>query len=201
MVRELLTLMQPIQPKQRRWSLFLSPAIRRLSIRLSLFALLALGGSGCDLVSKAWAEKTLAKLPGHTLSVADPWLDFSLTYNRGTAFSFIGDLGEARWVLGLVALLLVVGLAIWVATSTRHKIEALALGALAGGALGNGYDRVFRAAPEGGTGVVDFIKLNYPWGGSWPTFNIADALLFCGIAAIFLHMLIVRRKPVPEPAG
>ena len=58
--------------------------------------------------------------------------------------------------------------------------------AIAGGALGNGIDRLVRLAPTGGTGVVDFIKINYPWGGSWPNFNVADALLVVGVALMLL---------------
>ena len=72
-------------------------------------------------------------------------------------------------------------------------LELLAFGTIAGGALGNGIDRLVRLSPRGGTGVVDFIKINYPWGGSWPTFNVADVLVAVGVAVLLLRSF--RRTP------
>ena len=46
-------------------------------------------------------------------------------------------------------------------------------------------------------GKVDFIKINYPWGGSWPTFNVADVLVFVGVA-LFVAYALWRR---PEDPG
>ena len=73
------------------------------------------------------------------------------------------------------------------------------MGAIAGGAIGNGFDRAFGEGPTGEAGVVDFIKVNYPWGGSWPTFNVADALVAGGVAGIALVRIWQRRRqPAPS---
>jgi signal peptidase II len=128
------------------------------------FLLAGLAGAGCDLQTKAWAEESLGGGDGGSVTVIDPWLELTLRYNRGTAFSAIGDLGTTRTVLG---------------------------------ALGNGLDRLLRAAPGGGTGVVDFVKVNFPWGGSWPAFNVADALLVIGPAAFLLLRWRRARRPAP----
>ena len=153
-------------------------------------------GAGIDLWTKQIAVDHLASLPTGAKWVVEPWLEWSLSYNRGTAFSIIRDLGSARWFFGVMALA-VVAMLIWmVVRGTGDKLEAVALGFLAGGAIGNGVDRVFRVLADGGTGVVDFIKVNYPWGGSWPTFNIADALLVVGVATLFLTW---RRSTPPAP--
>ncbi len=178
------------------------PATIRAQLpRLGWFSFAALVGGGSDLLTKAWAVSKLGDLPGKTLAVVDPWLDFTLTYNRGTAFSLIRDLGASRLLFGALALItilvLIGALLRW--QSTRG--EALALGALAGGALGNGIDRVFREAPGGGTGVVDFICLNYPWGGSWPVFNIADMLVALGLAYFIVRSLRRTKHDSPETAG
>lgn len=106
------------------------------------------------------------------------------------------ELGAARFLFGVFSLLAVVVLAVLAQRFRGDRGGLLALGAIAAGALGNGVDRVFRAAPGGGTGVVDFIKLNYPWGGSWPTFNVADVLVALG--AIYL---LLRQPRGPERAG
>ena len=165
-------------------------------LRLMCFLLPALAGSGCDLHSKAWAEETLGGA-GTSMMVIEPWLEFSLTYNRGTAFSMIGDLGTARLIFGISALVMAVGMLLMVLFWRSGRFEALSLGIIAGGAVGNGFDRIFRLVPGGGTGVIDFIKFNYPWGGSWPTFNVADALVFCGVAIFLLQRLLSRRAPEP----
>jgi signal peptidase II len=162
------------------------------------FLLMTTLGSGCDLATKAWAERSLGGTPGGTLPLSS-WLELSLAYNRGTAFSFIGDLGTARLVLGVMAMLAVAVLLWMVLRAERpRRLEALALGAIAAGAIGNAFDRLFRLAPGGGTGVVDFIKLNYPWGGSWPTFNVADVLVGAGAIALVL-LRLAERPDAPTP--
>jgi signal peptidase II len=169
--------------------------------RLAWFTAATLVGGGCDLQTKAWAERALSGLPSKSMSVFQPWLDLTLAYNRGTAFSVVTDLGAARWIFGIVALLVVAALVALLVGSRRDRIDALAMGAIAGGALGNGLDRVFRDAPGGGTGVVDFLQVNYPWGGHWPLFNVADALLAVGVLVLVGRGLLVRRgvTPVPSP--
>jgi signal peptidase II len=172
----------------------LSPA----ALRLLTFSVPCLLGGGCDLSSKAWAVETLAELPAQTMSVVAPWLDLSLSYNRGTAFSFVTDLGELRWVLGALSLF-VVFLLVFVATRAKSSpLESGGLGMVAGGAIGNGIDRMFNELPSGGTAVVDFIRVNYPWGGSWPTFNVADALVAVGVFVVLLSGLRKRDRMPPS---
>lgn len=166
----------------------------RVGKSLLWFALSALASGGCDLGTKAWAERTLDELPGRSMMLLEPWFELALTYNRGTAFSLVPDLGTARWFFGIAAIAVVVVLLVIVARSRADRFDAIAFGAIAGGAIGNGYDRVFNVIP-GGTGVVDFIKINYPWGGSWPTFNIADVLIAVGVAMLVLRGLRNRGKP------
>ncbi|MGE0787448.1 MAG: signal peptidase II [Sandaracinaceae bacterium] len=174
---------------------------RRWLTRLAIFLVTAVLGGGCDLRSKEWAEETLTQAPGWTMQLVAPYLELALSYNRGSAFSLVGDFGgEARWILGALALALVAVLA-FAAARGQGTLTAIALGCIAGGAIGNGLDRLFHLAPGGGTGVVDFIRINYPWGGSWPTFNIADALVAIGVALYFVALNRRRghaREPVAE---
>jgi signal peptidase II len=169
-----------------------------LVTRAAWFGLACVLGGGCDLQTKAWAEQTLGSTLGSRM-VLDPWLELSLAYNRGTAFSFVSDLGTARWILGVFALAMVIVLLVVALRSEGRRIDLLAFGTIAGGALGNGIDRLVRLAPKGGTGVVDFIKINYPWGGSWPTFNVADVLVAVGVGVLLLRSF--RRQPATQPAN
>lgn len=60
-----------------------------------------------------------------------------------------------------------------------HQVLApIAMGAMVGGATGNGLDRLRRGA------VVDFIAI-----GPWPVFNLADAALVAGTGLMLLTTL------------
>ncbi|MEY3014450.1 MAG: hypothetical protein RIT45_3185 [Pseudomonadota bacterium] len=155
--------------------------------QLPTFLALAVAGAVADLWSKAWAMGFLGGVEGNARMILEPWLEITLRFNRGTAFSAIFDLGETVRVLFGVGAMLVVAAMAWMSTRAETtRLQAAAYGVLAGGAVGNGWDRMFREAPGGGTGVVDFVKLNYPWGGSWPAFNVADALLVVGVGLLLL---------------
>lgn len=171
------------------------PAWRRPAVWFLVAAVLA---SGCDLSTKTWAQHALAG-PRHSTMVIDPWLELSLAYNRGTAFSVIPHLGEARWFFALLALV-VVGLLMALALRWQppRLAPVVALGIAAGGAIGNGWDRAFRTTPAGDTAVIDFIKVNLTSTYSWPTFNLADAWLVIGVA--WLLWIGWRTKDGPEAA-
>lgn len=140
------------------------------SIRLATIAL-AIVVAGIDQLTKAWA-KTLAA----PVEIA-PFLSLDLSFNRGVTFGLLSADGETgRWLL--VALTGAIAAAVLVAAwRTRRMPLALALGAVAGGALGNIIDRVRQGA------VTDFIDLHLgDW--RWPTFNLADAAIVCGVATL-----------------
>ena len=135
---------------------------------------------GSDLLTKAWVESMFEGRQGGVRSVIGGWLELSLTYNHGTAFSIVSDVGQARWVFGLLAAGLFFLLLRLVVTSPMRRWQLFGLGAVAGGGLGNGIERI------SGSGVVDFIKVNYPWGGNWPLFNAADVFVVVGVGILFL---------------
>lgn len=169
------------------------PPARRL--RASVFFLLASTlGCGCDLGTKLWATQALAD---GAQPVAAPWVSLHLAYNRGTAFSVFPTLGNAMPVMAILALLIAIGVGVYVWRHRPDRLTSLALGAIVAGALGNGYDRAFRTAPGGGTGVVDFVSVTLPGGTLWPTFNVADVLLVVGVVALALVSL-ARRTTAPQ---
>jgi signal peptidase II len=161
----------------------------RRAVSPALFLALALLGGGCDLSTKHWAQEVLGGLPGQSLTIIDPLVELSLSLNEGTAFSLVPDLGDGRLLFGIMSLLVVVALFVAVLRAPEQRVQAIAFGLIAGGAIGNGADRILRA------GVVDFIRLSYPWGGSWPTFNIADVLLVAGGAMLLVQLWRVRGGP------
>ncbi len=113
---------------------------------------------------------------------------FSLTWveNRGVSMGMLtADTETGRWMLvGMTALIAVV-VAVWIRRE-RHWPEALALGLVLGGALGNIVDRVRVGF------VIDFIHLHAgPW--SFYVFNVADAAITVGVAILLARALFGRQ--------
>jgi signal peptidase II len=73
----------------------------------------------------------------------------------------------------------------------------VALGLIAGGAIGNLIDRLLYAR------VVDFILVDvdvWPF-NPWPVFNVADIVLVVGVGLIALDMLMARRAAAAAGAA
>jgi signal peptidase II len=132
-----------------------------------------------DQLTKNWARDNLAgEAP---VQIIGDWLQFTYTQNPGAAFSIFTGSGRT---IGLVAIGVVVFLLVLIGKSTRRS-EAIGLGLILGGALGNLIDRIARADGFLDGSVVDWID----W---WfiPTFNIADAALNVGVAVLLLGTLL-----------
>jgi signal peptidase II len=124
-----------------------------------------------DQLSKWWAMHALqpAGMP-HT--VIPGFLNWTLTFNRGAAFSFLaGDGGWQRWFFVLLALIISSVLVVWLARTPRRDWRTgMPLALIVGGAFGNMVDRLHASQ------VTDFIHVYFrQW--NYPVFNLAD----CGI--------------------
>lgn len=138
---------------------------------------------GLDLWTKQWAWDTLRPPTGAPWMVWDRVLELSFAYNRGSAFGVIPQLDAP-----IVLLVITLGLAAWIVALMRTPgagpLRFVAGGLVVSGALGNLHDRFLRVDERGDHGVVDFIRVHYPWGGSWPNFNVADAALVVGVVLL-----------------
>jgi signal peptidase II len=110
-----------------------------------------------------------------------PFFDLVLAWNVGISFGwFQNDGAMAQFALTAVKAVAVIVLAIWMARSTT-RLATVALGMIIGGAIGNGIDRFAYGA------VVDFALFHVQIGGqtfSWYVFNLADAAIVAGVAAL-----------------
>jgi lipoprotein signal peptidase len=90
--------------------------------------------------------------------------------------------GAGSWgylALAAVALAVVIALGVWLRRA-ESAVVAVALGAIAGRAIGNVIDRLRFGA------VVDFIDAHIgDW--HWYVFNIADSAIVCGVIALILE--------------
>ena len=158
--------------------------------RVRLGVLTALIVLAADQASKWWVLHVL-DLPDLRQVVLLPVLNLTMVWNNGVTFGLLNGLGSAgHWVLAVIALAVVCALGIWL-RKAESAVTATAIGAIAGGAVGNVIDRLRYGA------VVDFIHAHVasPWGDlSWYVFNVADAAIVCGVAALILDAQFGHRQ-------
>ena len=143
-----------------------------------------------DQASKWWVLNRL-DLPELRQVVLLPVLNLTMVWNPGVTFGLLNGLGSwGHVLLAVIALAVVVALGFWL-WRAESRVVAIAVGAIAGGAVGNVTDRLRFGA------VVDFIHahINTPWGDiSWYVFNVADAAIVCGVAVLIFEAQFSKRR-------
>jgi signal peptidase II len=134
-----------------------------------------------DQLTKWWAVESLS-----TRTIDVVWtLRLNLVENRGSAFSLTNSGGP--WI-GAAALV-VVGVLLWWGRGVTSRLGAVAMGLVAGGAVGNLIDRAVRGDAGFLRGpVIDFIDLRW-----WPVFNVADMGVVIG--GILLVLVFAFQPP------
>ncbi len=143
-----------------------------------------------DQGSKYWVLHGLHLQDGHILVLA-PVLNFVLVWNHGITFGMFAGSG-AKLILAAIATGVIICLGIWLWRADSW-LKALAIGAIAGGAVGNVADRLHYGA------VVDFIQAHLG-GYSWYVFNIGDSAIVCGVVALIAESLFAG-PPVAARGG
>jgi signal peptidase II len=158
---------------------------RRALLIVATIALLVLA---LDQASKAWARSGLT--PGHEVTVIPGWLWVRLASNTGATLGLGTGNNELFAVLALIIVAAIAVLAM--GGNVGGVLGLAALGAVAGGALGNLVDRVRLG------GVTDFIEVHL-----WPTdFNLADAAIRLGVVLFLLALLLDwTRRPARGSVG
>lgn len=164
-----------------------------------------------DVATKAWAQLVLSQRtvtdPG--IVVIDPYLAFTLAYNRGGAWGVFQDASDTIrrpffLLVSVAAFVFIVSLYNRLQPSQRALTWGLPL--VLGGALGNLIDRIVRHS------VIDFIDYRAAWVGKmnqliadtvssgwhvtehWPTFNVADVAISAGVVLMAIDMVFSRRE-------
>lgn len=108
--------------------------------------------------------------------------------NRGISFGLLPSEGAGSWAIIVLALAISIGLGFWLRRTDRVW-QAIALGLVIGGAIGNVIDRARLGW------VIDF--LDFHGGGfHWPAFNVADSAISVGVVLLVGHTLM---KPGKKP--
>lgn len=166
----------------------MSPApagVRPAAGRTLAFAAPALAVLALDLATKALVFRCFDLHGRH--AVIPGFLSITPCHNEGVAF------GMMQWGGGLLLWLvpaLLLGI-LWYAWGLRAGpvLDLACVGAIFGGALGNYLDRLRFGR------VRDFLDVRLlSW--DYPVFNLADAAISCGVAAMILAALWTHyRKP------
>lgn len=116
---------------------------------------------------------------GTEFPVVDHLVGITNLHNSGAAFGF-APAGAALYLIA--AVVVSIGLAIYVARHPGDLRTDAILGLIMGGTIGNGFDRI-----AFGT-VTDFINFHF-----WPVFNVADSAISIGVVALLAGYVL--RKP------
>ncbi len=150
-----------------------------------------------DQLTKIWAVAGL--IEGETYRVIGSFFQLKLIYNEGGAMGTNFG-GPAFYLISAIAILIMVLYFIYANRSQKFIANSMAL--IAGGAVGNIFDRV-----QSGR-VVDFLDFdffNFSMFGRtierWWTFNIADAAITVGIFILIIFILFFSKYLKPTKSA
>ncbi len=118
---------------------------------------------------------------GESIPIWTNIFHFTYIQNPGAAF---GMLAGQTWFFVVITSLVLLGLVVsyrWI--NKAGALYQVALGLVAGGAIGNLRDRIVY------TKVIDFLDFRI-----WPVFNLADTAICLGVALILLDALRDLKK-------
>ena len=138
-----------------------------------------------DFATKNYAITNL--LLNHSEAI-NTYLNFTLAFNYGAAFSFLSDAGGwQRWFFVIFSIIVVFFIS-YILIKDKES-EYISYSLVLGGALGNLYDRIFLGY------VIDFIEFHYN-DFYWPIFNIADIAISIGVILLLYSMFLKDNKKI-----
>jgi signal peptidase II len=135
-----------------------------------------------DQLSKWSAE---ANLPFQQPVDVVPFFSLYLTYNTGVAFSMLSWFGSYG-LIALTAIVTIILIVLWQRVPRHHQLTLLGFAFVIAGAIGNLIDRVSYGH------VIDFF-LFHTQSWAFAVFNVADAFITIGAAAIIIDELFSSR--------
>lgn len=136
---------------------------------LALYAIIFIAIFSADRITKSW----VIEHPNYWQVTS--WLSCDLSYNRGIAGGFLQS-PHALWygILTAFIIFFIIGFVLDMVRGFRNNHSLYGQFLVLAGAFSNIYDRFAYS------GVVDFISCSYA-GWYFPTFNVADAAIVCGV--------------------
>ena len=145
-----------------------------------------------DQLSKWWVLGPLDLPTRGQVRLFPPWLNLTLTHNPGVSFRLLAGGALSRWGLTAFSVIVAVALGAW-ASRTSKRLQALGIGLIMGGALGNAFDRARLGM------VTDFVDVSaalpfFPW-----IFNVADSAITVGVAVLLLESVLTPTPATTAP--
>ena len=136
-----------------------------------------------DLLTKNYALNNL--IINHSVSINN-FLNFTLAFNYGAAFSFLSDAGGwQRWFFMIFSFIVIIIISYMMVYDDNSPYIAFSF--VIGGALGNLNDRIIYGY------VIDFIEVYYNT-FYWPIFNIADVAISIGVILLLCNIIFNKKK-------
>jgi len=154
--------------------------------------LIALAVVALDQLTKWWVVSALEI--GETGSLIPGVLYLHRVENSGAAFGLLPGWGSFIALGAIAAVVLIV----LVVHRLPGRLEAVAMGLVLGGAVGNLSDRLFRGAGLLDGKVVDFLRFDFY--RSFPAFNVADTAITVGAVLALLAAFVLSREGRPASA-
>ena len=136
-----------------------------------------------DLITKNYALSSL--IINHSISINN-FLNFTLAFNHGAAFSFLSNAGGWQKWFFIIFSVIVILIITYILVKEKNS-QYVAFSFVVGGAIGNLYDRILYGY------VIDFIEFHYN-SFYWPIFNIADIAISIGIILLLYSMFAKESK-------
>lgn len=138
-----------------------------------------------DQLTKQVAEHLLHY--GQPIEVL-PFLNWTLLYNPGAAFSFLSDAGGwQRWFFLVVSVVASIVFFVWMLRlPLQQTLMRYSLALIVAGAVGNLIDRALFGH------VIDFISVHWQSKYFYPAFNVADSAITLGAALMIIDVFFFQ---------
>lgn len=140
-----------------------------------------------DQWTKYWAMTSLRLAT--SIEVIPGFFRFTYATNRGVAFSMFAESElNVRLIFATISTIAALSVGIYLLRTAASRVRmSVALSLLLAGIIGNLIDRVRLGE------VVDFLDFHLADKYTWPTFNVADAVICAGAVLLALEMLREER--------
>ena len=142
-----------------------------------------------DRLTKLYILK-LAEIENSVDVYLTSYLNLYLIWNKGIAFGLL-SMNESMIYNAITLIIGIIIVIILFMQWRNDNIQSYFLLLIAGGALGNFYDRIIYTA------VPDFIDLHFN-GFHWFVFNVADIFITVGVFCLMLVELFYNNKIINE---
>lgn len=152
---------------------------KELITRIVIYISIVIVGFILDRVTKALVVSNLSLNTLMQIEIIPNFLYFAYVENTGGAWSILSN---ATWLLAIISIIAVVGITYYLFKKKPDMHYFISMCLIVSGGAGNLFDRIIYGA------VVDFIE-TFPFGYSFPIFNVADIFIVCGSIYLIIYML------------